>query len=126
MIDPQTSSDDHITIERHGELIIVIPSPALEEMDPGQIEEAAEVILAPLDGEVLPLVIIDLSKVDYFGSTFLSVLLRCWKKTQAKGGLMVLTGVSLRARELLRVTSLDMVWPIYGTRREAIDALLAD
>ena len=31
-----------------------------------------------------------------------------------------------RARELLRVTSLDMVWPIYANRQEAIEALLAD
>ena len=39
---------------------------------------------------------------------------------------MVLAGVSERARELLRITSLDMVWPIYTTRQEAMEALLAD
>ena len=39
---------------------------------------------------------------------------------------MVLAGVSDRARELLHLTSLDMVWPIYATRREAIEALEAD
>lgn len=39
---------------------------------------------------------------------------------------MALVGVSPHAQELLRLTSLDMIWPIYATRREAIEALLAD
>ncbi len=39
---------------------------------------------------------------------------------------MVLAGVSERARELLRITSLDTVWPIYANRREAMEALLSD
>ena len=39
---------------------------------------------------------------------------------------MVLAGVSERARELLRLTSLDTVWPLYASRLEAMEALLAD
>jgi anti-anti-sigma factor len=73
-----------------------------------------------------PLVVFNLSEVDYFGSMFLALLLRCWKLALTQGGMMVLAEVSDRARELLRITSLDMVWPIYATRREAMEALLAD
>jgi len=51
-------------------------------------------------GATSPLVV-DLSQVDYFGSVFLAVLLRCWKMVMAKGGTMALSGVSARARELL-------------------------
>jgi anti-anti-sigma factor len=57
---------------------------------------------------------------------FLALLLRCWKLVQSKGGEMVLAGVSERAKELLRITALDMVWPMYRTSREAMDALSAD
>jgi anti-sigma B factor antagonist len=39
---------------------------------------------------------------------------------------MALSGVTERTRELLRVTALDMVWPIYQSKREAIDALQLD
>ncbi len=118
--------DEHVTIERHGDVTIMIPSPALESVDPGLVENASELMLEPLRNDLVPLIVIDLSRVDFFGSTFLSVLLRCWKQAQSRGGLMVLAGVSARARELLRVTSLDMVWPIYDSRREAIEALEAD
>jgi anti-sigma B factor antagonist len=39
---------------------------------------------------------------------------------------MALSGVTDRTRELLRVTALDMVWPMYESRREAMEALLLD
>ena len=55
----------------------------------------------------------DLSQVDNFGSMFLALLIRCWKLALSQGGTMVLSGVTDRTRELLRVTALDIVWPIY-------------
>jgi anti-sigma B factor antagonist len=39
---------------------------------------------------------------------------------------MALSGVNDRTRELLRITALDMVWPIYQSKREAIEALELD
>jgi anti-anti-sigma factor len=119
-------SPDAFTIERHGELTLVSANPALETLEFGLEEQVAELIMEPLRNQDGPLVVFDLSGVDYFGSMFLAVLLRCWKLALTQGGMMVLAGVSERARELLRITALDMVWPIYATRREAMEALLAD
>jgi anti-anti-sigma factor len=119
-------SPDAFTIERHGELTLVSATPALESLEFGLEEQVAELIMKPLRNQEGPLVVFDLSKIDYFGSIFLALLLRCWKLSLSQGGMMVLSGVSDRARELLRITSLDMVWPIYSTRQEAMEALLAD
>jgi anti-anti-sigma factor len=124
MIDPD--SRDEFTIQRHGEVMVLSASPALETMDSSLIEQASELMLEPIRREPLPLVVVDLTQVAYFGSAFLSLLLRCWKMASDKGGVMVLAGVSDRARELLRLTSLDIVWPMYGNLREAIEALIAD
>ena len=118
--------EDAFTIERKGELMVVSATPALESVALGLEEQAANLIIDPIRRDVEPLIVFDLSKVDYFGSVFIGVLLRCWKLVKSKGGTMALAGVSDRARELLHLTSLDFVWPIYSTRREAIDALLAD
>ncbi len=65
-------------------------------------------------------------QVDNAGSMFLALLIRCWKLALAQGGMMALSGVNDRTRELLRVTSLDTVWPMYESRREAIEALQLD
>jgi anti-sigma B factor antagonist len=117
---------DAFTIERRGELTVVMATPALESIAMGLEEQAAELIFDPIRHDAEPLIVFDLSQIDYFGSVFLGVLLRCWKLVQAKGGTMALAGVSDRAKELLHLTSLDFVWPIYADRREAIEALLSD
>jgi anti-anti-sigma factor len=117
---------DAFTIERRGDLTVVSAMPALESIAIGLEDQAAQLIFEPMRRDPEPLIVFDLSQVDYFGSVFLGVLLRCWKLVQAKGGTMALAGVSVRARELLHLTSLDFVWPIYADRREAVEALLAD
>jgi anti-sigma B factor antagonist len=120
------NSQDAFTIERHGDLTLISATPALETLEFGLEEHAAGMIMEPFRHQENPLVVFDLSRVDYFGSMFLALLLRCWKLVQARGGMMALAGVSARAKELLRLTSLDMVWPIYASRQEAMEALLAD
>jgi anti-sigma B factor antagonist len=119
-------SPDAFTIERHGEVTAVLVSVALEQMEPALLQDAGSLLLDALGRGANPQIAVDLSAIDYFGSSFLGLLLRCWKLAQSRNGTLVLAGASPRVRELLHVTSLDMVWPIYGNLREAIEALQAD
>ncbi|HMP03097.1 MAG TPA: STAS domain-containing protein [Gemmatales bacterium] len=112
-----------IQIKRQGELAIIEPTNEVESMEWELIEQAAEIVLQPLKREPAAGVIVDLAQVSYFGSVFLSLLLRCHKLVKQQGGEMVLCGVSPRARELLEVTALDTIWAIYDTREEAVNAL---
>ncbi len=112
-----------IHIERHGEIAVIVPASEVESMQWELIEQAAEIVLSPLKAEPASGVIVDLSQVSYFGSVFLSLLLRCHKLIKQQGGEMVLCGASERARELLRLTALDTIWAIYDTREQAIEAL---
>ncbi|MFO0893032.1 MAG: STAS domain-containing protein [Isosphaeraceae bacterium] len=120
------NSEDAFTLERHGDITIIIANPALERLEFGLEEQAAEVLLKPLTRLENPLVIFDLSQVDNFGSMFLALLIRCWRLVQSRGGSMSLSGITPRTRELLHVTSLDIVWPIYDTRQEAMEAFELD
>ncbi len=122
----KSPSEDAFTLERHGDITIIVANPALERLEFGLEEQAAELILKPLTRLESPLVIFDLSKVDNFGSMFLALLIRCWKLVQSLGGAMSLSGITPRTRELLHVTSLDIVLPIYDTRQEAMEALQLD
>ncbi len=120
------SSDEAFTIERHGDLTIITATRSLEAIEFGLEEQVADMVLKPLRGQENPLIVFDLSQADNFGSMFLALLIRCWKLALSQGGTMALSGVTDRTRELLRVTSLDMVWPMYESRREAMEALLLD
>jgi anti-anti-sigma factor len=114
-----------IQIERHGDVAIIVPTADLEAMQWDLVQQAAEIVLHPLRKDPASGIIVDLSKVAYFGSVFVSLLLRCHNLAKEQGNEMVLCGASERARELLKLTALDTFWAIYNDRDEALDALSA-
>ncbi|MFV0445211.1 MAG: STAS domain-containing protein [Planctomycetaceae bacterium] len=110
-------------IEHHGRALVVIPSGSLESLQWQAVEHAAELVLAPLRDEKVPQVVFDLSQLNYFGSVFLALMLRCHKLVKSNGGKLVIACPSLSSKELLHVTALDTLWTIYDTRQAAIDAI---
>ena len=116
-------ADDSFLIEWHNECVVIIPAQDVEKMRWELIEQAAGIVMTPLKKTKTPMVVFDLSEVKFFGSVFLSLLLRCHKYVKTRGGELVICGPSDLARELLTVTSLDTLWAIYDTRQEALEAL---
>jgi anti-sigma B factor antagonist len=110
-------------IEWHGDAVVVVPTGNIEGMSWDLIEQAADMVMAPLADQKVPLVVFDLSGVGYFGSVFLALLLRCHKFVKSRGGELVLAGASPMARELLRITALDTLWAIYDDRESALEAV---
>lgn len=110
-------------IQWHGDAVVVIPTGNIEAMSWDLIEQAADMVMAPLADQKVPLVVFDLSEVGYFGSVFLALILRCHKFVKSRGGELVLAGASKMARELLRITALDTLWAIYDDRDAALEAV---
>jgi anti-sigma B factor antagonist len=123
-VDPKQSQS--FRIERHGDIAVITPSPEVEKMPENLMEQAAQLVLAPLRTDPPAGLVFDLSQVDYVGSVFLSFLLRCHKRVKEHGSEVVVAGASPRARELLHMTALDTLWALYDTRAEAIEALSGD
>ena len=113
-------------VERIGDVAVITPSPDVEKMPDSQMEQAAQLVLAPLRAEPPTGLVFDLSQVDYVGSVFLSFLLRCHKRVKEHGSEVVVAGASPRARELLHMTALDTLWALYNSRQEALNALSSD
>ncbi len=118
-----SAEQEDFELEWHGDAVVVIPASDVESMSWDVVEHAADLVLAPLHRQKVPLVVVDLSQVTYFGSVFLALLLRCHKLVRQKGGELVLCGASRLARELLQITNLDTLWAIYDTRDEALEAV---
>lgn len=114
---------DDFQLEWHGSCVVITPASNVENMSWDLIEQAAEIVLGPLKEQEVPIVVVDLSDVGYFGSVFLALLLRCHKLVRSRGGELVLCGASKMALELLRITALDTLWAIYDTREEALEAV---
>lgn len=119
-------SEDAVVIHHQGEFIVLEVSSAIESLDHSAGSILADIILGPVRAAEHPMLIVDLAKVDLFGSMFLTVLMRCWQNCVTRGGMMVLCGVGERVRELLNIVRLDRLWPIYESRGEAMTALSSD
>jgi anti-sigma B factor antagonist len=122
----EATPGQYIRIERHGDIAVITPSPEVEKLPENLMEQAAQLVLAPLRTDPPEGLIFDLSQVDFVGSVFLSFLLRCHKRVREHGSEVVVAGASQKARELLHMTALDTLWALYGTRAEALAALSGD
>ena len=120
---PAPLANESFQLKRHGDAAVIVPSPEVEQLPENVILTAAQLILAPLKDDPPSNLIVDLSGVRYFGSAFITFLLRCHLLVKQRGSELVLAGVSPRIRELLRTTALDTLWALYETRQEALDAL---
>ncbi len=110
-------------IERHGDIAVIIPASEVESMPENLIQQAAEIVLAPLRKDPPAGLVIDLSEVKFFGSVFISFLLKCHMLVKKHGSEVVLAGASDRIRELLHLTALDTLWALYPTRSDALSSL---
>jgi anti-sigma B factor antagonist len=125
MTEPSGQSQS-FRVEWHGDIAVITPAPEVESMPENLIQQASEMVLAPLRKAPPAGLVIDLSQVKFFGSVFISFLLKCHMLAKRHGSEIVLAGASPRARELLHLTALDTLWALYDTLDEALDALGSD
>ena len=116
-------ANEYFQLKRHGEIAVIIPSPEVEQLPESLLQPAAQMLLQPLRNDPPSHLIVDLAGVRYFGSAFITVLLRCHEVAQQQGSELAVSGVTSRVRELLRMTAMDQSWSLYETRQEAIQAL---
>src|SRR5437870_3182377 len=119
----EAQPSESFKVERHGDIAVITPASDVESMPENLILQAAEIVLAPLRKDPPAGLVIDLSQVQFFGSVFISFLLKCHMLAKKHGSEVVLAGSSDRVRELLHLTALDTLWALYDTRAEALAAL---
>lgn len=77
-----------------------------------------------------PQIVVDLQNVDFFGSSFIETLFRMWNRVKASpDGHFALCGLRPYCLEVLEVTNLNSVWPIYPdveTATKAISELMKE
>ncbi|HVL13423.1 MAG TPA: STAS domain-containing protein [Gemmata sp.] len=116
-------TNEFFQVRRHSDIAVVVPSPRIEHLPETLLQPAAQMVLAPLKEDPPNQIIVDLSQVGYFGSAFITFLLRCHEIVRARGSDLSLAGVNPQIRELLKTTNLDTLWALYDTANEATEAL---
>ncbi len=67
--------------------------------------------------------VIDLAQGDCLGTAILGAIVKLWKRVSQRGGRLALCNVSESVIQVLRVTKLHAIWPIYGNRDQALAAI---
>lgn len=113
----------NIEVERDGETLILTPRTDLRELDYRSFEAATGNIMELVSREPVRNVVVDFHRVDYCGSTALGFFLRLLKRVRERGGRMAFCRLSGHLREILDVTRLSGLWPIYSSPADAITAV---
>ena len=104
-------------------MIVVFGSP-LKQIDELNVLEIGQKLVEITDTLTQPLLVLDMNATEFFGSSFIEVLFRVWKKLSAKPAAQLgIAGLQPYCREVLKVTHLDSLWQIYDTHEAASEAL---
>ena len=103
MSEPRLLANEYFQVKPHGDVTVIIPSPEVEQLPDNLVQPAADMVLAPLrESESTNLfIIIDLSGVRYFGSAFITFLLRCHLLVKKRGSELVAGAFNLRGQDAL-------------------------
>jgi anti-anti-sigma regulatory factor len=118
-----TNPSKYLATERiEGTLIAVLGHGGSSLVGPEFTGDRSALIEQIHDPEVRSLVF-DFVNAEYFGSLVLDTLCMAWKHARECGSGMVLCNVSPFGQEILRKAKLNMLWPVYPSREQAVEAL---
>lgn len=119
---PDPSSGLQIFVE--GGVTVISFGKDYAAIDEQKLDAIRAQLLAVTEQGTLPkAVVVDLSHTTFFGSSFIEVLFRIWKRVNGAGGKFALAGLTGYCLEILTVTHLDTLWKNYPTRAAAIAAV---
>ncbi|GEM_PF-345935 len=115
--------------ERFGNVLIVSPTGSLMGFRDNDVRNAYNETYRLLDDSEVSHLLVDFSKLSYFASTFVGMLIRLAKKTRQGGGEAVLCHLSDNMKTMMKTLMLlenkktDFFWVAFATREEAIASL---
>ena len=70
-------------------------------------------------------IVIDFNGVKFFSSQVLGLLVDTWRKLQATGGVMVISGINPQLGRVFRITNLDRIFEFCPDKQTAIETIKA-
>ncbi len=106
-----------------GSTLIIAPTGPISNLAGNEIQPEINELLTLLQEDRCRNIVIDMEKATFFGSVLLGAINSLWKQARNRQGRLVLCGLSDVGREVIHVAKFDMIWPIYASRQEALEAL---
>lgn len=120
---PQLRDGQIFSRQAQGNTLILNPIIHLGSIHEPEIAYETEDLLDYLKQVPASNLVIDLGAGDYLGTAMLGALVKLWKRVSQHGGRLALCNVSESVTQVLRITKLQTVWPIYADRDQALAAI---
>ena len=94
-----------------------------EQLDSEEFDRLNESLMKTLDGKISGKWLLDLSAVDYMGSSVLGLMINVRQHIKSGGGKLALSGLTPRMAQIFRTCCLEKLFVIAKTREEGIKVL---
>ena len=116
-----------LSVLKVGEVTVVVFGSEQRQLDEVGLEKIGRQLIEVAQAANPPLLLLDMTPTEFFGSSFIETLFRVWKKLNTQpGAKFAISGLQPYCKEVLEVTHLDRLWPLPATRAEAIAAFTAE
>ena len=108
-----------------GPVTVIALGPAFQIIDEQVLDAGlGESLMEIADEADPPVIVLDLSHTQFFGSSFIEVLFQLWTRLQARtGGSFAICGLTPHCLDVFKITHLDTLWRLFASRDEAVQAL---
>jgi len=88
-----------------------------------ELRELNTQLLALVDECDPPRILLDFQRTDFIDSSFLELVVRCWKRLAQRRGELYLCSIGETCATVFSVTNLDRLWTTYSSRDDAVASL---
>jgi anti-anti-sigma factor len=113
-------ADEELRSDRYGPTQVVHLGPAYNSLNEATVERVERLLLSCTDDPATTNLVVDLSHTQYFGSRFIEALFRAHNRMKRKAGKFALSGLLPYPEEVVRISKLDTIWPLFATFEEAV------
>jgi len=89
----------------------------------GEVEKIAETLRELIKDQDICNMVVDFSKVSFFSSQMLGLLVDIWRRIKDKGGTLLISGINPQLTRVFRITHLDKLFDFHETMEAAVSSL---
>ncbi len=112
--------DSLLTAQQEGQVTVVALQGEYGSFDAASLGALCDRLLELADSGPLPVMVVDLANTEYFGSSFLGILVRCHAHLRRRGGSLLVCRPHEQLRQEMASTRLDEVWRVFDSRTDAL------
>lgn len=116
-------SQSDLEILKRDEVTVVVLDEQYDNLDEPALEAASAQLLELALSADPPLIVVDMSRTKFFGSAFLGILFRVWRRLTTRNGKLCVCGATGTCADVLKVTQVDRLWNLFETREAAVESL---